>query len=87
MKNEFGKNYEYIDDYIESSLRDGKALLYQMLVDMKTALIKKDETIRRISAESKRRFKHNQKQLQWLQEKDKRIDILKKKLKEFGIKL
>jgi hypothetical protein len=48
MKNEFGKNYEYIDDYIQSSLKSGRALIYQLLVDVKKALIEKDKELSKL---------------------------------------
>jgi hypothetical protein len=86
MKNEFGKNYEYIDDYIQSCLNNGQALLYQMLVDMKKALIEKDETIKEIKSQNRQHIRYKLKLEKIIQDKDIQIKLLKNKMTKSGVK-
>jgi hypothetical protein len=86
MNNQFGKNYEYIDDYIDSSTQQGRTLLAEILKEIKKTLINKDETIKSLNRRNNQQLKHIKKQLEWLEEKDKHIKLLKNKLKEYGVK-
>jgi hypothetical protein len=85
-KNQFGENYEYVDDFIESAEQQGKPLLTQMLIDMKEAMIKKDQEIDKLKGQFLKDRRFIKKQLKWIEKQNIKIKILRNKLREHGVK-
>ena len=85
-KNPFGENYEYVDDYINNALNNGHALLYQMLIDMKEAMIKKDQEIDKLRGQYLRDHRFIKKKLEWIEKQNVKIITLRNKLREHGVK-
>lgn len=85
-KNPFGEKYEYIDDYIDNALQEGRPLLYQILLDMKKVMIEKDIEIEKLRSQYLKDRRFIKKRLAWIEKQDIKIKILRNKLREHGVK-
>lgn len=85
-KYSFGKNYEYIDDYINNAEAQGKVLLYQMLIAIKEELIKKDKEISKFRGQYLKDRRFIKQRLAWIERQDLKIKALRNKLRDHGVK-
>jgi len=85
-KNPFGENYEYIDDYIDNALQEGRPLIMQLLIDMKKVMLEKDIEINKLRGQYLKDRRFIRKQLAWIEKQDLKIIILRTKLREHGVK-